>query len=91
VTVNPSTVNFLAAGPGVAGQSVTVSETGYTGAFTLSTTTCAGIATASPLSGSGTFTFSPVAAGTCSYVVTGKAGATATITITVTTTGVKSS
>jgi hypothetical protein len=90
VGVTPESLAFTAAGAGVPGQSVAVSQAKNTGGFTLTTTTCAGIASVIPAAGAGPFTFAPLAAGTCTYLVSGSGGASAKVTITVTTTGVVS-
>lgn len=85
VTLSPASLSFLTAGASAA-QSVSPSQANYSGPFAALTTTCAGIATISPASGSA-FTVTPVAAGTCSFTVTGS-GASATLGVTVTTTSV---
>jgi hypothetical protein len=90
VGVTPESLAFTAAGAGVPGQSVAVSQAKNTGGFTLTTTTCANIASVTPAAGAGPFTFAPLAAGTCTYLVSGSGGASAKVTITVTTTGVVS-
>jgi hypothetical protein len=82
----PNALSFDAAGSGVPGQTVTAAQNGNAAGFVLSSSNCAGIATVAPASGSGPFTFSAVAAGTCSYIVAGAAGQSATVSITVTTT-----
>lgn len=87
VTVTPASLAFSGAGAGIAGQKVAVAQANNT-AFSLATTTCAGIASVTPTSGAGPFTFSPLAAGTCSYIVSGTGGATAAVAITITTTTV---
>jgi hypothetical protein len=90
VTVSASVVAFTAAGSGVPGQSVAAAQAQNTGGFVLSTTTCAGIVSAAPTTGVGPFTFLPIAAGTCTYLITGNGNATATVSITVTTTSIGS-
>jgi hypothetical protein len=87
VTVTPASIAFTSAGAGAPVQRVAVSQANNA-AFRLSTTTCAGIASVTPTSGAGPFTFAPLAAGVCSYAVGGTGGATAAVTITVTTTSV---
>jgi hypothetical protein len=94
VSVSPSSVSFLAAGPNVPAQIVVIAQSGNTGGFTLSTTDCGGIVSVTPAVGAGPFSFSPSVAGlagnagTCSYVVSGSGGATATIRVSVTTTSI---
>ncbi|HTX55825.1 MAG TPA: hypothetical protein VMD47_01855, partial [Candidatus Acidoferrales bacterium] len=61
-------------------------QTNYTGAFTASTTSCSAIATIANTAS--TFTVTPVAAGTCSFTVSGGSDATATLNVVVTTTSV---
>jgi serine protease len=87
ITLHPASLAFTSAGAGAPTQSVAVSQPGNT-AFSLSTSTCGGIASVAPASGAGPFTFAPLAAGTCTYVASGTGGATAGIAITVTTTSV---
>ncbi|MGD0472166.1 MAG: hypothetical protein ABSB70_03010 [Candidatus Velthaea sp.] len=87
VVASPASVAFTAVGIGIAAQSVSVSQLDNT-AFTLTTTNCAGIVSVTPTSGAGPFAFSPLAPGTCSYLVSGTGGAAATIGVSVTTTSV---
>jgi hypothetical protein len=66
----PKSLAFSASGANAA-QTVSVSETGYAGAFT-ETDTCSGIASVSPADGSGpsaTYTVTPLAAGTCTITI----------------------
>lgn len=86
VTLSQSSLAFAAAGASYA-QTVTASETNYSGSFTVSTMTCSGIATVSPSSGT-TFTVKPVSAGSCTYAITADNGQEATLTVGVTTTGI---
>jgi hypothetical protein len=82
IGLSPSSLAFTAAGASSA-QSFVASESGYAGAFTASTTTCAGIATISPAGGTA-FTVTPVAAGSCSFVIAGANGQSATLSVGVT-------
>jgi len=62
----PTSLTFVAGGANAA-QTVTVTETGYTGAFT-ETDTCSALATVTTQNASGpsaTYTVTPLAAGTC--------------------------
>ena len=83
VVLTQTTLAFVNVGAGFA-QSASISEAGYTGSFTIASSTCSGIATAS-ISGS-TITVTPVAAGSCTLSIAGGAGQPATLTIGVTTT-----
>ena len=85
VVLAPSTLPFLNIGSGFA-QTSTVSQAGYGGAFTIGTTTCAGIANA-VISGT-TITVTPVGAGSCTYTVSGGNGQSSPLAISVTTTTV---
>lgn len=92
VVLTPSNLAFTAVGAANA-QSTTASETNYTGAFAASTAaagqsnSCSGIATISPASGTN-FSVTPVAAGHCTFTLTGGGTQSATLTIDVTTTNV---
>jgi hypothetical protein len=87
----PTSLTFVAGGANAA-QTVTVTETNYTGAFTESDT-CGTFATVSTQSASGpsaTYTVTPLAAGTCTITVhdaNGQKGAVA-VGITLTNGGV---
>jgi hypothetical protein len=83
LTLNPSSVSFLAI-PSAA-QMVTASQTGNT-SFTASSTNCSGIATITPAGGSGTFSVSPVAVGTCAFTITGAGGQSMLLAVSVTVT-----
>ena len=85
VVLAPSTLPFLNTGSGFA-QTSTVSQAAYGGAFTIGTTTCAGIASA-VISGT-TITVTPVGAGSCTYTVSGGNGQSSPLAIGVTTTTV---
>jgi hypothetical protein len=86
VTLSQTSLTFTAAGAANA-QSTTASQANYTGTFTASTTTCSGIATIAS-TGSAAFSVTPVAAGTCSFTITGGNNMTATLNVVVTTTTV---
>jgi hypothetical protein len=88
--LSANSLAFTAAGPGAATAAISATQATNTNGFTLSTTTCSGIVGVSPASGAGPFTFSPLAAGTCVYVVNGIDGVYATVSISVTTTTVGS-
>jgi hypothetical protein len=84
VTVDISPLKFPGAGSAYA-QTITVTQQGYTGPFTLAGSSCYGIVSADTTSSSsGKFTITPVAAGTCSFTVTGR-GAQTTLPVSVTT------
>jgi hypothetical protein len=87
LTSNISSVAFTVVGQNA---NFTVSENGYGGALT-ATSTCAGIATFSPASGTGPsalFTVTSVAAGTCTVTVKDASNQAAAVGVTVTTTSV---
>jgi len=87
LTSNVSSVAFTVVGQNA---NFTVSENGYSGALT-ATSTCAGIATVSPASGTGPsalFTVTSVAAGTCMVTVKDANNQAAAVGVTVTTTSV---
>ena len=86
VELSSATLSFTATGAGYA-QPVTVTQASYSGVFTPSTTNCTGIATISPASGT-SFSVTPVAAGSCTFTITGCGGQSATLSIGVTTTTV---
>jgi hypothetical protein len=72
VEVTPSSLTFVATGPGAA-RDVAISQSGYTGAFTESNT-CAGIATLTQKSdtgGNASYSVTPVANGDCIATFTG--------------------
>jgi hypothetical protein len=81
-SASPSTIAFSGAAQT---QSVTVTQTGYSGAFTaLSANT--GVATVSPASGT-TFTITAVAAGNTTVTFTNPSGTATSVSVVVTTTG----
>ncbi len=92
VVLAPNALAFTAVGATNA-QRTTASESNYAGTFTAATgaagqtNSCSGIATISPASGT-TFSVTPVAAGHCTFTLTGGGTQSATLTIDVTTTNV---
>ena len=82
VVLASATLAFLNIGSGFA-QTSTVSQAAYGGAFTIGTTTCAGIASA-VISGT-TITVTPLGAGSCTYTVSGGSGQSSPLAIGVTT------
>jgi hypothetical protein len=86
VVLSPASLAFTAAGAASA-QSVSATQASYGGSFTASTTTCSGIATISPASGSA-FTVTPVAAGACTFIISGGGSQSTSLAVGVTTTGV---
>lgn len=86
VQLSVGSMSFLGTGAALA-QNVTVSEANYSGAFSASSTTCAGIATIALQTGSTTtFVVTPVAVGTCSFSIADTLGQSKAVTVTVTTT-----
>ena len=86
LTVTPTSLAFIATGAANA-QNFTASETAYSGAFTMSTTCTAAIATVTPSSGTGPssmFTVTPQGAGSCTVTIHDTNGQNATVTIGVT-------
>ncbi len=90
LTVSPNPINVTGTGPSST-TSISVQQTGYSGAFTESDT-CSGIATISPPSSSNgptaTYTAVGVAAGTCSASFTDTLGQKASTSVVVTTGGI---
>jgi len=89
VVPSKTTLSFGDVGAGAA-QTFTVSETNYTGAFTIDTTACpSSVATVSPTSGNAgtTFTVTPVFSGTCTIAVDDDHTQTASVSATVATFG----
>lgn len=84
ISLSPNSVSLLGLGSSNA-QTVTASETGYTGAFSSTGTACSGIATVA-VSGS-TLTVTGIAAGTCSATISDPFNQTKSLSITVTTSG----
>ena len=65
---------------------VTVSEAGYTGSYTVDASRCAGIATVASPASAGVYTITGVAAGTCAIVFTDAFAQPVTLPVIVTTT-----
>jgi hypothetical protein len=94
VLLSTSMLSFNGIGS-ASSQQFTVSETNYTGTFTVTTAaagqtnSCSGIATVSPTSGASPFTVTPTGSGQCVFIVAGGSGQTAplAIGITITTVG----
>lgn len=86
VTLTPGSLAFTATGASSA-QTVKVSQANYSGSFAAATTTCSGIATIASASATA-FSVTPVAAGSCTFTITGGGGQSAALTIGVTTTSV---
>jgi hypothetical protein len=84
LSLSSTSLTFIAVGAANA-QPVTAMQANYAGSFTASTTTCGGIATISPATGTA-FSVTPVAAGSCTFAIAGGAGQSTTLTIGVTTT-----
>ena len=77
ISPNPTTFTFTDVGASAA-LPLTVTETGYTGVFTIDASLCSGIATVSPASSTGSFTVTPVASGgPCNLSITDDHGSTA--------------
>jgi hypothetical protein len=86
VNVNPNALSFTAAGSAYA-QAVSIVQSNNTAGFSISTCQSNGATIASaPASTTGSLAVTPVAAGVCTFTVTGIGGHTATIGVTVTTT-----
>ena len=86
-----STPSLSLLGSGAANaQTFTASQSNYGGGFTVTTpaggqpNSCSAIATVSPSSGAGPFSVTGVAAGACSFTVTGGNGQSAPLTVVVT-------
>jgi hypothetical protein len=80
---SPTSLSFIAGS--TTAQHVTVTESGYTGTLT-ATSTCASVATVSPASATGspaTFTVTPVASGTCQVTIHDTFGNSALVAVTV--------
>ena len=84
VVVNVPSLRFLGAGSAFV-TTISVTQANYNGMFVLSGTSCNGIASADTTSSAQNFTITPVAAGTCSYTLTGGGGAQTSLPVTVTT------
>jgi hypothetical protein len=90
IVLSSNAFSFTSAGSAAPTQTLAATQSTNTTGFTLSTTTCAGIASVSPASGVGPFTVAALGAGTCSFVVTGAGGVTAVAGVSVTTTTIGS-
>ena len=66
-------------------QTITVTQANYNGLFALGGTSCNGITAADTTVSLQNFTITPLAAGTCSYTLSGGGGVQATLPVTVTT------
>jgi hypothetical protein len=86
VVLSSTTLSFTGTGATLA-QSVSASQSGFSGSFVASGTSCAGLATISQ-TGPTAFSVAPVAAGVCSFTITGSNGQFATLGVTVTVTTV---
>ena len=84
--LSSSSLAFTATGASNA-QTVTVTQSNYSGAFVAHGTSCIGIATISAATAA-SFSVTPVAAGSCSFAITGGGGQNASLTVDVTTTTV---
>jgi hypothetical protein len=83
---NPASFSFLATGQANA-QTLTVSEPNYSGAFTVDSSSCAGVATVGTPQNN-VYTVTPVAAGTCNAIITDPNNGRSAVQIQVTTTGI---
>jgi hypothetical protein len=86
VVPSSTSLTFLAAGAASA-QTFTVSEAGYPGNFTATTTNCGGIASIAPPSGR-SFTVTAAASGSCTFTIANPFSQSATVSVGVTTTTV---
>jgi hypothetical protein len=86
ISPSPSSMAFLASGARYS-QTLTVTETGYSGTFTATSANTA-IATVGPAGPPNTFTVSPVDAGTTTITVRDSSGGYSTVSVTVSITGV---
>jgi hypothetical protein len=82
VTANAPNASFLATGAANS-QTVSISEAGYDGVFSVSTTTCSPIVTVDRTTGRA-FSLTPVSVGACTYTFTDPVGHAATLPVTVT-------
>ena len=81
----PTSLAFLGVG-GALAQTVTVSETNYSGVFTVTSANCSGIASTSASSSSGAFSITPLGAGSCSFTFTDGQQKTVALPVSVTVT-----
>ena len=85
VLVSGPALQFAATGPAYA-KTIAVVQANYDGQFSLSGTSCNGIAVADTTTSPQNFTITPLAAGSCTYTVTGGGGSQTTLPVAVTTT-----
>lgn len=78
-TLIPAMLSFAA--PNAPAQTVAVSESGYSGTFSVDGSSCAGIATIALSTDSRTLTVTPSAAGSCTAVVHDTLGGSANLPI----------
>jgi hypothetical protein len=69
ISPSPASFSFSDVGAGAA-QPLSVSESNYTGTFTVDDSACSGIATVSPSSSRGSFTVTPTGQGSCNLTIT---------------------
>jgi hypothetical protein len=86
VSVQPASISFLATA--VPAQTVVATQSGNS-SFTASSTNCLGVATLTQTANS-VFSVVPVAAGACSFTISGSAGSSVALPVTVTTTTITS-
>ncbi|MBV8367851.1 MAG: hypothetical protein JO036_02790 [Candidatus Eremiobacteraeota bacterium] len=86
----PSALSFINVGSGAA-QNVAVSETGYNGTFTASSSNCSGIVSFSAAPFASSIQVTPVAPGTCAIAISDTNGAHTALPVSVTTTTVTGS
>ena len=84
VIANLPSLQFLAVGAPFA-KTIAVTQANYGGPFVLSGESCNGIAATDTTTSQLNFTITPLAAGTCSYTLTGGGGAQTVLPVTVTT------
>ena len=84
VIVNIPALQFLAVGAAYA-KTIAVTQANYSGQFVLSGDSCSGIAASDATTSQQNFTITPLAAGSCSYTLTGGGGVQTALPVTVTT------
>jgi hypothetical protein len=80
LVLNPASLQFL--GTGQSGGT-RASQENFSGPFTISSSTCGGIATVAPQGASGEFSVLTLGNGTCSVTIAGADGQRATLSISV--------
>jgi len=90
--LSPTSLSILGTG-NVNALTFGATQSNASGNFTVTTaasgsTSCSAVATVSPTSGTGPFTVTGLAAGTCSFTVSGDSGISAPLSVTVTTVSV---